>query len=63
MKFNSTKLNKAINKSGKNVPAISKEADIPITTLYDWVNGRAMPRVDGMSRVAKCLGVRIEDLI
>lgn len=62
-KFNPDKLNKAIKAKGMSVPAIHKATNIPLTTLYDWVNGRAMPRVGGMRKVADCLGMKIEDLI
>lgn len=61
--FNPKKLNKAIEKKNMNVPAIHKATNIPLTTLYDWVNGRRMPKVDGMKKIADCLGMKIEDLI
>lgn len=62
-KFNPEKLNKAIEEKDMNVPAIHKATNIPLTTLYDWVNGRRMPKVDGMKKIADCLEIKIEDLI
>lgn len=62
-KFNPDKLNSAIKNSGKNIPTLHKETQIPLTTLYDWSNGRVMPKFDGMKKIAECLGVRMEDLI
>lgn len=61
-KFDSTKLNKAIEKSGKSVYIISKESEVPVTTLYEWVHGSAMPNVGGFQKVAKVLGVKMDDL-
>lgn len=61
-KFKPDNLNEAIKMRGTNVPAIHKATNIPLTTLYDWVNGRTMPKVDGMKQIAELLGEKMEDL-
>ena len=62
-KFDSTKLTKAIEKSGKSIYVISKESEVPATTIYGWVYGNVMPNVGGFKKVAKVLGVKMDDLV
>lgn len=62
-KFNPTKLNRAIEKSGKNVSVLAREAKIPATTLYGWTQGESRPNVESFKAVAKCLKKKMEDLI
>lgn len=62
-KFNPEMLNKAIEDSGMKIPEIAEKASIAKTTIYDWVNGRTIPKVGAMKRIAEVLGVPMENII
>lgn len=46
-----------------NIPKISEDKGIPMTTLYDWSNGRTVPRADTAKALADYLGVSVDELL
>lgn len=62
-RFDPTNLNRLIEERGENVPSIHRKTNIPVTTLYDWCNGRTIPKANTLKKVASVLGVGMEELI
>jgi transcriptional regulator with XRE-family HTH domain len=52
-----------IEKKGITSYKVSKETGISQVTLSDWKAGRSQPKLDKLQKIAKYLGVKIEDLI
>lgn len=42
---------------------VAKETGISTATLTHWKHGRSTPKVDKMLKIAKLLGVKLEDLV
>lgn len=42
---------------------VAKETGISTATLTQWKKGRSTPKVDKMLKIAKLLGVKLEDLV
>lgn len=57
------KFRQIIEKKGMTAYRVAKDCGIPAMTLYDWKAGRTKPKTDKLSKIAKYLGVTIEDLI
>lgn len=55
-------LNYYINKSGKNQTDISRELNIPETTMSNWIRGNTYPRTDKIQLLADYFGIRRSDL-
>ncbi len=54
---------KLITEQGLTPYKVSKETGISQVTLSDWKAGRSTPKVDKLQKIAKLLGVKIEDLL
>lgn len=54
---------KLITERGITPYRVAKETGISQVTLSDWKAGRSVPKVDKLQKIAKFLGVKIEDLI
>ncbi len=48
---------------GTNVYKVSKATGIPASTFTDWKNGRSVPKVDKMMRIADFFGVSLGELL
>lgn len=48
----SDNLKKIMQEKNENVPTVSNETGIPVTTLYDWVHGRSLPPADKLKVLA-----------
>ena len=55
------KIRKYVEKSGKTVGTIVKEAQISRSTFYAILNGEQVPRIDTAIRIAQALEVDIAD--
>ena len=53
----------ARRKAGLNQHDLSKATSIPYTSMSDIEGGRKMPRVDTIQRIAKAIGVSLDDLL
>jgi transcriptional regulator with XRE-family HTH domain len=42
---------------------VSKETKIPYSTLSDWKNGKSVPKVDKLQKIADFLNVSVEFLL
>jgi transcriptional regulator with XRE-family HTH domain len=42
---------------------VSKETKIPYSTLSDWKNGKSVPKVDKLQKIADFLNVSVEFLM
>lgn len=42
---------------------VTRDTGITGSTFSDWKSGRSKPKIEKLSLIAKCLGVRIEDLV
>ncbi len=56
-----TNIRRVAEEKGLKIKAIEAEAGLPENTMNRW--GQIMPSVDKVARVAKALGVTIEDLL
>lgn len=56
------KLSALREEAGLSQKELSKEAEVSVTSLNCWENGKAIPRLDKAVRVCKVLGCRIEDV-
>jgi len=52
-----------ITEKGITPYRVAKETGVSQVTLSDWKNGRTTPRVHTLQKIAKYLGVKIDDLI
>ena len=48
---------------GVTVYRVAKETGIPASTFTDWKNGRSIPKMDKIRRIADFFGISIEELI
>lgn len=46
--------------SGKTIYRVAKDTDIATSTLYDWREGRSVPKTDKLKILADYFGVSIE---
>ena len=42
---------------------MSKDLGVPYTTFADWYNGKILPRIDKIEKIANYFGVKKSDLI
>lgn len=52
--------NKLIKERETNISKVSKDTDIPVTTMYDWANGRTKPQFEAVIKLAKHFDVPLE---
>lgn len=57
------KFKEIINNQGITPYKVAKDTEISQVTLSDWKNGRSVPKLDKLQKIAKYLGVKLEDLI
>jgi transcriptional regulator with XRE-family HTH domain len=50
-------------KSGLSQSELAKKAGLPLRSIQNWEQGHRMPRVQALPRLAKVLGVPLEQLI
>ena len=55
-----SQLNKLIEEKNTNINKVSKDTGIPVTTMYDWSNGRTHPRFDYVVKLSSYFGVPLE---
>ena len=55
-----SQLNKLIEENHTNVARVSRDTGIPVTTMYDWANGRTQPRFDYVVKLSSYFGVPLE---
>jgi transcriptional regulator with XRE-family HTH domain len=54
---------KILQEKGITAYAVSKGTGIPGSTFSDWKSGKSSPKVDKLQKIAKYLGVKLEDLV
>ena len=59
----SENFNSIRKEKGMSISDIGKETGIPITTLYDWANGRTQPKADKLKDLADVLGTSADELL
>lgn len=59
----SKNLKKYISLTGKERSQIANDLDIPYSTLTDWINGNAYPRIDKVEMLANYFRVMKSDLV
>ena len=42
---------------------VSKATNIPPSTFTDWKTGKSSPKLEKLVKIAKCLGVSIEEFV
>ena len=55
-----SKFEKLLSDSNKTIYRVSKDTGISTTTLYDWRDGRSVPKMDKVYILAKYFGVQFE---
>jgi transcriptional regulator with XRE-family HTH domain len=56
------RLQRLRQEAGMSQSQLSKMTGIPIGTLRNWEQGRRMPLLDTAGRVARAIGVSLDDL-
>lgn len=51
---------KLLEERQTNVFKVSKEVKIPVTTMYDWLNGRTKPKFESVIKLSKHFDVPLE---
>lgn len=54
---------KLITEKGLTSYKVGKETGIARSTFSDWKSGKSKPKAEKLSKIAKVLGVTIEELI
>jgi transcriptional regulator with XRE-family HTH domain len=52
-----------IEKKGITPYRVAKDTKIPTACLSDWKNGKSVPKVDKLVKIADYLGVPLEELV
>lgn len=55
-----SQFNRLIEEKETNIYQISKETQIPVTTMYDWMHGRTQPKFDSVVKLSRFFGVPLE---
>lgn len=55
-----SKFEKLLNDTNKTIYRVSKDTGISTTTLYDWREGRSVPKMDKINTLSKYFGVSLE---
>jgi transcriptional regulator with XRE-family HTH domain len=42
---------------------VAKDTKIPTSTMSDWKNGKSVPKMDKLVKIADYLGVSLEELV
>lgn len=53
------KFEELMNQKSMNIPKVSEELDIPMTSLYDWKNGNSKPKLEKLLKIAGFFGVNV----
>ena len=53
------KFEELMNQKSMNIPKVSEELDIPMTSLYDWKNGNSKPKLEKLLKIAGFFGVDV----
>lgn len=56
-------INRLLRLKGERASDLSRAIDTPYSTVAEWVNGRAYPRIDSIEAMAAHFGVDKSDLI
>jgi predicted transcriptional regulator len=54
---------KIINEKGITPYRVSKDTEIPYSTLSDWKMGKSKPKLDKLIKISAYLGVTLNELI
>lgn len=46
------KFEELMNQKSMNIPKVSEELDIPMTSLYDWKNDNSKPKLEKLLKIA-----------
>ena len=52
-----SQFNKIIEENHTSIYKVSKATGIPVTTMYDWANGRTQPKFDSVVKLSAHFGV------
>lgn len=53
------KFEELMNQKSMNIPKVSEELDIPMTSLYDWKNDNSKPKLEKLLKIAGLFGVDV----
>lgn len=53
------KFEELMNQRSMNIPKVSEELNIPMTSLYDWKNGNSKPKLEKLLKIAWLFGVDV----
>lgn len=53
------KFEELMNQKSMNIPKVSEELDIPMTSLYDWKNDNSKPKLEKLLKIAGFFGVDV----
>lgn len=59
----SENIQRLMNEYGKERVDLSKDLDVPYTTVTDWINGKTYPRIDKIEAMAMYFHVQKSDLV
>lgn len=61
--FNRERLSELLDRSGLRRESVSERADISVQTLYNYENGKRVPTLEILIRVARALGTSVAYLV
>lgn len=53
------KFEELMNQKSMNIPKVSEELDIPMTSLYDWKNDNSKPKLEKLLKIAGLFDVDV----
>ena len=56
------RLQRLRQRAGYSQPQLASRADVPVGTIRGWEQGRRVPNLDVAARLAKALGVSLDEL-
>jgi transcriptional regulator with XRE-family HTH domain len=62
MSFGSA-LQRLREQAGLSQSQLALKASVPIDSLRNWEQGRVLPRIDAVIRLARALGVTVDELV
>lgn len=54
---------KLLKNTNKTIYRVSKDTEIAPTTLYDWRDGKSVPKIDKLKKLADYFGISIDYFI
>lgn len=55
-------LRRVLNERGISVASLARDTGVPRSTLNSWLNNKSNPDINQLDKVARCLGMSMEQL-